>query len=225
VAAACTRQNEAQPSVYFSNQPILPHFGKFRKFLSPIRCFSPTADHPDRVINAKKPQRIDMKTKTLAQALLFSGVAACFCNSQGWAAGGAHCQEVGGGVLTNFLDATQCASPVGLCTDGPVTGDLQGAVGVQVLGINGNVYHVRHHWVTESGDTIVLKDAFLTAFPASDPNRALADYLDGVDITGGTGRFDGATGHLSSVFGAVDLNLGQITLRYAGTVCFRPSSG
>jgi len=24
------------------------------------------------------------------------------------------------------------------------------------LGISGNVYHVHHHWVTESGDTIFL---------------------------------------------------------------------
>jgi hypothetical protein len=54
----------------------------------------------------------------------------------------------------------------------------------------------------------------------SDPNRVLGDYLDGIDITSGTGHFDGATGHLSSVFGAVDLKLRQVTLRYAGTVCF-----
>ena len=164
-----------------------------------------------------------MKAKTLARALLISGVGICLCATPGFTAGDFHCQEIGGGVLTNFLDPTQCASPVGRCTDGIATGDLRGAVGVQVLGINGNVYHVRHHWVTESGDTIFLKDAFLTTFPTSDPNRVLADYLSGVDITGGTGRFDGAKGHISSGFGGADL--GQITLRYAGTVCFRPVAG
>jgi hypothetical protein len=79
--------------------------------------------------------------------------------------------------------------------------------------------------VTESGDTIFLNDAFLTTYPTPDANRVLADYLDGVDITGGTGRFDGAKGHISSAFGGVDLNLGQITLRYAGSICFRPPSG
>ena len=73
--------------------------------------------------------------------------------------------------------------------------------------------------------TIFVKDAFLTTFPTSDPNRVLADYLKGVEITGGTGRFEGATGLLSSVFGAADLDLGQITLRYAWTVCFRPVNG
>jgi len=86
--------------------------------------------------------------------------------------------------LTNFLDQTH--------TEGTSSGDIKGAVGVQILSINGNVYHVQHHWVTESGDTIYVKDAFLTAFPTSDPNRVLADYLKEVDIIGGTGRYDGA---------------------------------
>jgi hypothetical protein len=81
--------------------------------------------------------------------------------------------------------------------------------------------HNHHHWVTETGDNIFFKDADLTNFLTSDPNRVLSDYLNGIDITGGTGRFEGATGTISA-FGAVDLNLGQLTLRYAGTVCFKP---
>lgn len=43
-------------------------------------------------------------------------------------------------------------------------------------------------------------------------------------IMGGTGRFDGAKGTVFA-FGAADLKLGQITLRYTGTVCFRPAAG
>jgi hypothetical protein len=77
-----------------------------------------------------------------------------------------------------------------------------------------------HHWVTESGDTIFLNPADLTAFTTSDPNRVLADYVKGIEVMGGTGAFAGATGTVFG-FGAADLNLGQITLRYAGTVCFR----
>jgi hypothetical protein len=168
-----------------------------------------------------------MKLKTTAQMLVLSSFGMGFCTTPVLAVG-ANCQQVGGGVLTNFLDPTQClptsGSAVGLCTDGPATGDLRGAVGVQVLAVSGNVLHNHHHWVTESGDTIFFKDADLTNFPTSDPNRALSDYLHGIEITGGTGRFDGATGDLSSVFGAADLNLGQITLRYAGTVCFKKPS-
>src|ERR1700680_1641126 len=100
-------------------------------------------------------------------------------------------------------------------------GDLKGAVGVGVLGINGNVFHVQHHWVTESGDTIFLKDAFLTSFPTSDPNRVLTDSLNGADTPGGEGAFEGGTGTVFA-FGAADLKAGQIPLRYAGTVCFKP---
>jgi hypothetical protein len=147
---------------------------------------------------------------------VLSAVVACVCATTGFAAGGVHCQDIGGGILTNFLDSTH--------TEGTSTGDIRGAVGVAILGVtpgpNGTtLYHVQHHWVTDSGDTIFLKDAVLTAFPTSDPNRILGDYLDGVEFLGGTGRFDDATGK-AFAFGAADLNLGQITLRYAGTVCF-----
>jgi len=117
-----------------------------------------------------------MTVKTVAQMLLLSSVVTCFCSPQGRgvtaieyamsAAGGAHCQQVGGGVLTNFLDSTH--------TEGTSTGDIRGAVGVEILGVNGNVYHVQHHWVT---DTIYVKDAFLTLLPTSDPNWVLGDYL------------------------------------------------
>jgi len=158
-----------------------------------------------------------MNLKTLAKLLALSGTAMCLGATPGIAAGGVHCQDVGGGVLTNFLDSTH--------TEGTSTGDIRGAVGVAILSVSGNVYHVQHHWVTDAGDTIFLQNADLTLFPTSDPNRVLGDYLNGVEISGGTGRFEGANGHLSSVFGAADLNLGQITLRYAGTICFAPVKG
>lgn len=166
-----------------------------------------------------------MKTRGTLQRLVLSSVVACSCATPGFAAGGVHCQDIGGGILTNFLDSSQCLptsnSPIGnTCTDGVATGDLRGAVGVQVLAfINPNLLHNRHHWVTESGDTIFFADANLTSFTTSDPNRALFDYVNGIDITGGTGRFEDAKGTIFA-FGAGDFNLRQITLRYAGTVCF-----
>lgn len=167
-----------------------------------------------------------MKISKFLEAVAFSCGAICLGTSTGIAAGAnAHCEQLGGSVLTNFLDKSQCSSlSIGLCTAGTSFGDIRGGVGVQILGINGNVYHVHHFWVTDSGDMINVKDAYLTTYPTADPNRALADYLDGVDILGGTGRFDGATGTIYA-FGAVDLNLGQITLRYSGTVCFRHPAG
>ena len=164
-----------------------------------------------------------MKRKPLAQLLACSLPAICLGATPVFA--DANCRQIGGGVLTNFLQPADCAGSFdNLCTDGTATGDLRGTVGVSVLGISGNVYHVHHHWVTETGDTIFLNDAYLTTYPTPDPNnRVLADYLSGVQITGGTGAFAGAKGELTSVFGAVDLSLGQLTLRYAGTVCFKPA--
>jgi hypothetical protein len=135
-----------------------------------------------------------------------------------------HCRHVGGGILTNVLQPADCkSSPLGLCTDGVATGDLNGSVGVAVLSENGtgagSFLHNHHHWVTASGDTITFQDADLYLL-ADVNNQFLGNYLHGITITGGTGAFEGASGFLDSVFGAIDFNKGQLTLRYAGTVCF-----
>jgi hypothetical protein len=177
-----------------------------------------------------------MKTKMLGKLLVFAGTTMCLGAAPGLA-DNPHCRQIGGGILTNFLDPSQCLRTVGssvnLCTDGTATGDLRGAVGVQVLQVTGTatglILHNQHHWVTESGDTIFLNPADATAYATPDNNRFLTDYLNGIVITGGTGAFAGATGELTSVFGGVDLNLaqvvsGQVTLRYARTVCFKPVS-
>jgi len=161
-----------------------------------------------------------MKLKAATQVFIFSGITMCFGAVPGLADAG-HCRHVGGGVLTNFLDQTTCGGPTGLCSDGTATGDLKGAIGVNVLAVTGNVYHVHHHLVTETGDTVFWQDADLTTFPTNDSGRVLADYLNGVNITGGTGGFENAHGTLESVFGAIDLNKGELTLRYEGTVCFQ----
>ena len=160
-----------------------------------------------------------MKLNALPHVLALSCATICLGSMPGLADAG-YCRHVGGGVLTNFLDQTTCGGPTGLCSDGTATGDLKGAIGVNVLAVTGNVYHVHHHLVTETGDTVFWQDADLTTFPTSDSGRVLADYLNGVNITGGTGGFENAHGTLESVFGAIDLNKGELTLRYEGTVCF-----
>ena len=126
------------------------------------------------------------------------------------------CRTVGGSTSTNFVNATT--------TSGTTTGDLAGSIGVSVLGItqgaNGAlIFHVQHTWVTTSGDTIFVKDAYITAYSSPIEGLLAGSYLDGVVITGGTGRFARATGKLS-VWGAVNQTIGEVTLRYAGTVCF-----
>ncbi|MFZ0592785.1 MAG: hypothetical protein WAM39_20160 [Bryobacteraceae bacterium] len=133
---------------------------------------------------------------------------------------GANCKDVGGGILTNFVDQTT--------TLGTATGDLAGGLGVDVLsvtaGANGStIFHNHHHWVTVSGDTITLADADATAYPTPIQGLYGASYKNGIEVTGGTGRFTGATGTLTA-FGAVNLGPGQIVLRYAGQVCFQSAA-
>jgi hypothetical protein len=168
-----------------------------------------------------------MNVKTLARLLALSGAAMCFGAIPGLA-DNPHCRHVGGGILTNVLQpppAVDClSSPLGLCTDGVATGDLNGSVGVAVLketgtGGAGTILTNHHHWVTASGDTITFQDADLYLL-ADVNNQFLGNYIHGITITGGTGAFEGASGFLDSVFGAIDFNKGQLTLRYAGTVCF-----
>ena len=158
-----------------------------------------------------------MDRKTLIKLLSFSAAVACVAAPA--LADQGLCRHVGGGIVTNFLDTKTCGG--GTCTDGTATGDLRGAVGVAVVSVSesGNVLHNHHHWVTESGDTITFEDADLTLL-ADVNGQYLGNYVHGVTITGGTGGFEGASGNLNSVFGAIDLNKGQLTLRYEGTVCF-----
>src|ERR1700693_4739931 len=153
------------------------------------------------------------KSKTIGAMLRGSAAVLGLWVTPGLA-DGVNCQHVGGGVLTNFIDASD--------TDGIAIGDLRGSVGVAVLGINGSVYHVHHHWVSETGDNILLDEAFLTTIQTF-PGQVGLNYLKGVNITGGNGRFAGATGNLAA-WGAADLNEGKLTLRYEGTICFKPDA-
>jgi len=150
---------------------------------------------------------------TLCRAALMAVLAAPasgFSAVPGAAANG-HCQPVGGSVFTNFVDSSDAI--------GPVSGDLAGAVSVQILAINGNVYHIRKHFVTTSGDTMTVADTDFTTYPTS--VSGLAAATEPMTITGGTGRFDGATGSVT-FFGAINGD-GEVTLRYSGTICFKPA--
>jgi hypothetical protein len=126
------------------------------------------------------------------------------------------CVHVGGGVITNIGVITSNR------TLGTATGDLKGAIGVEILsqssGPGGTtVFSVHHFWVTEAGDTIFVEPALLTAVPVAPGLFAVVTYP--VSISGGTGKFKGASGKLN-VIGEADFNAGHIGLRYDGQVCF-----
>ncbi len=124
------------------------------------------------------------------------------------------CQAVGGMLMTNLgaVDANT--------TMGPVTGDSKGAVGATVVSseVIGNnlVFHVQHHWVTESGDTLSFEQATATTTSVGSGLYAVVTYP--VHLTGGTGKFARVTGDFSNI-GEVDLNSGQLLLRYSGQLC------
>jgi hypothetical protein len=125
------------------------------------------------------------------------------------------CRPVGGSLMTNFGAVDQNT------TLGTATGDLKGAVAATVLsvvaGANGTVvFTVQHHWVTEAGDSIAADQAQATTLPLSQTLFAVITYS--LHITGGTGRFAGATGDLHFI-GEADLVEGTV-FRYTGKVCF-----
>ena len=125
-----------------------------------------------------------------------------------------HCQAVGGMLMTNLgaIDANT--------TMGPVTGDLNGSVSATVLSTevigNNLVFHIQHHWVTESGDTLSFDQATATTTAVATGLYAIITYP--VHLSGGTGKFAQVTGDFNSI-GEVDLNSGHIVLRYSGQLC------
>ena len=125
------------------------------------------------------------------------------------------CHPVGGTILTNFVDSTT--------TIGSATGDLAGGIGVTVLSFVPNqdgtlTFNNQHRWVTQDGDTIYSDPAVAMGFPTTVSGFYAARYTKGIVITGGTGKFKGATGKLRG-WGAVDTNKGEVILRYEGSVC------
>jgi len=128
-----------------------------------------------------------------------------------------HCTDVGGTILTNvggfgLIDGS-------LTTMGVATGDLKGAIGVQILSASPDFTSitVQHHWVTENGETLNVNQATLHGAFVAPGLLAVTEYK--THLSGGTGRFANATGDTSYI-GEIDFNTGHVVLRYSGNVCF-----
>ena len=133
------------------------------------------------------------------------------------------CRHVGGTVMTDFgaIDSTT--------TMGTATGDLRGAVSGSILGTpqtgpGGTViFHVQHHWVTESGDQIFFDPATATTMPLGSGLFAVLTYP--LHPNGGTGSFASVNGGEVNAIGEVHCDnaycsAGQTVFRYSGQVCF-----
>ncbi len=154
----------------------------------------------------------------LIVAFAFASAGARPPGSRGWNDRDRTCAPVSGTVMTNF-GALAPDSPN--TTLGTATGDLRGAVAGSLQGnpqVSGNTatFKVLHHWVTDSGDSIYFDVATATTLVISSTRFAIVNYP--VHITGGTGKFAGATGDLNNI-GEVDLNGGTV-FRYTGKVCY-----
>lgn len=136
-----------------------------------------------------------------------------------------NCRAVGGTVMTNF-GALGADNPNS--TMGTATGDLRGAVSGTLVGApvplgNTVIFHVQHHWVTETGDTLLFQQATATTVPIAPGLFAILTYP--VHLVGGTGKFAGATGDFTSIGevslpNAPDVTGGTTIFRYSGQVCF-----
>ena len=125
------------------------------------------------------------------------------------------CTPVGGVLMTNI------GAIGGEYNLGPVFGDLAGSVAANIVGSTSTTYTLQHYWVTASGDSILFAPAVLTpTYPTS--STAIVAVPWGhyrSDITGGTGKFQHATGYLD-YFGMADFGQNTLVLRYRGEVCY-----
>lgn len=138
-----------------------------------------------------------------------------------------HFASVGGTIMTNL-------AVIGTSTTlGTATGDLRGGVAATILKVSPGpsgttIFSVQHHFVTETGDTILVRPAEATVAPVTPTLFAVITYP--LEIIGGTGKFAGATGSFYNI-GEVDipnypdLAGGRTVFRYSGQVCLAaPSS-
>jgi hypothetical protein len=131
-----------------------------------------------------------------------------------------HCVPVGGALMTNI------GAIAGVTNLGPASGDLAGSLAATILGQNSNgTYNVQHYWVTAAGETITLKKAVLTpTYPTNDAGIVAVPWGNyRSDISGGTGKFEGASGYLD-YFGMADFHQNTLVLRYRGQVCYAQPS-
>ncbi len=146
----------------------------------------------------------------------WAGSVTRFVHNHGFAEN-PHCSQIGGMILTNLggfgvIDGQPT-------TLGVATGDLKGALGVQIVSASPDftTITVQHHWVTEDGETLNFDQATLHGTWVTQTLLAVTDYKP--HFSGGTGRFANATAETSAI-GEIDFSTGHAVLRYRGKLCY-----
>jgi hypothetical protein len=153
-------------------------------------------------------------TKISKSVLILAATAVLVAGADAQTNRSSTCVPIGGMLMTNLgaIDANT--------TMGPATGDLKGSVGATILSTKAIgkklIFQVQHHWVTDLGDTLSFDPAKATTFSVASGLYAVVTYP--VHLKGGTGKYAGVTGDLNFI-GEVDLNSGELVLRYTGQLC------
>jgi hypothetical protein len=129
-----------------------------------------------------------------------------------------HCVPVGGTMMTDLAVIDE------FTTLGISTGDIRGGLSATIQNVNGTDFTVLHHIVTDAGEIITFNPVLIRAVSLNGSVFGVFSPSP-LQITGGTGKFEGATGQLNAM-GAVSFGPGgslvggKTVFRYTGQVCF-----
>jgi len=132
------------------------------------------------------------------------------------AAGG--CHDYSGGFTAVRPDT--CASPVGICTDGTLTGSVLSTydfVADTLVFTSATTADYTGHSVirTDQGAEIFGSDSGTLTIR---PDGVAADFVTTVHVVGGTSQYAHATGEIVAP-GVLDLVTGATVGTYSGTIC------
>lgn len=126
------------------------------------------------------------------------------------------CRDVTGTLDANVTRINPTLHGIRIRGTGTSTGDLDGPVQLEVLKpFTGRYLKVEFTISTPSGDVVARGKTLALPTPAS-PDARLID--SDLDISGGSGRFDAASGNMNAR-GQADTKARALSLEYAGQVC------
>jgi hypothetical protein len=138
--------------------------------------------------------------RTLAATLLVGAAALASAADSGDTTPASHGRAVRGHIVAEVLTGPECTSPVNQCTKGHISGGIEGDFVFRVTAILPNADTPQTGVVNYTGEVVVKTSRGLIFFKdtgAIDQTPGDPGDVGSVStITGGTGRYLGASGHL-----------------------------